>query len=147
MNKIDEELFKEKARHYLLCYNTSCELREHCLHWLAGPYVPETDKVCTVVNVMNKDVREGNCPFYKSDEKITMKRGFTHLFDDMPKRIGTAIRLELGEAYGHTTYYKYRNGKLPITPKMQEHIAQVCHKHGWTAEPVFDETTIEYNWD
>ena len=65
MNKIDEELFKEKARHYLLCYNTSCERREHCLHWLAGPYVPETDKVCTVVNVMNKDVREGNCPFYK----------------------------------------------------------------------------------
>ena len=71
--------------------------------------MPETDKVCTVVNVMNKDVREGNCPFYKSDEKITMKRGFTHLFDDMPKRIGTAIRLELDEAYGHTTYYKYRN--------------------------------------
>ena len=73
MNKIDEELFKEKARNYLLCYNTSCERREHCLHWLAGPYVPETDKVCTVVNMMNKDVREGNCPFYKSDEKITMK--------------------------------------------------------------------------
>ena len=37
MNKIDEELFKEKARHYLLCYNASCERREHCLHWLAGP--------------------------------------------------------------------------------------------------------------
>lgn len=143
---MDKQLLKEKAKHYLVCYYEPCERREHCLHWLAGPFVPETDRVQTCVNVTNKEVRAGRCPFYKPDVPVQTKRGFTHLYDDMPKRIGTAIRMELDAHYGHTMYYKYRNGELPVTPDMQRHIAEVCRKHGWTAEPVYDKNTEEYDW-
>ena len=144
---MDEQLLREKAKHYLVCYYEPCERREHCLRWLAGPYVPPTDRVQTCVNVTNTEVVEGRCPFFKSDEPVQMKRGFTHLYDDMPKRIGTAIRLELDSHYGHTMYYKYRNGELPVTPDMQRHIAEVCRRHGWTAEPVYDSETDEYDWE
>lgn len=144
---MDEKLLKEKAKHYLVCYYEPCQQREHCLRWLAGPYVPETDMVQTCVNMTSKEVREGRCPFYKPDTPVMMGRGFTHLYDNMPKRIGTAIRLELDEYYGHTTYYKYRNGLLPVNPDMQRHIAEVCRKHGWEEAPVYDNTTEEYDWD
>ncbi len=144
---MNEQLLREKAKHFLVCYYGQCERREHCLRWIAGPYVPETDGVLTCVNVMNKEVRKGCCPFYKPDVPVQMKRGFTHLYDDMPKRMGTDIRLELDGHYGHTMYYKYRNGELPINPDMQRHIVEVCRKHGWTAEPVYDATTEEYDWD
>lgn len=144
---MDEQLLREKAKHYLVCYREQCERHQHCLRWLAGPYVPETDNVQTCVNVMNKEVREGRCPFFKSDEPVRMKRGLKHLYDDIPKRVGTAIRLELDSHYGHTMYYKYRNGELPITPDMQRCIAEVCQRHGWTVEPVYDETTEEYDWE
>lgn len=144
---MDEQLLREKAKNLLVCYSGSCERRQHCLRWIAGPYVSETDRVLTCVNVMNAEVRAGRCPLYRADVPMTMKRGFTHLYDDMPKRIGTAIRLELDRHFGHTMYYKLRNGKQSITPDMQRHIAEVCQKHGWTAEPVYDETTEEYDWD
>lgn len=144
---MDEQLLRERAKHYLVCYYEPCERREHCLRWLAGPHVPETERVQTCVNVKNKEVREGRCPFYRPDVTVQMKRGFTRLYDDMPRRMSTAIRLELDAHYGHTMYYRYRNGKLPITPDMQRHIAEVCRRHGWTAEPVYDETTEEYDWD
>ncbi len=147
MKDMKEELLREKALRYLVCYAGGCDRREHCLRWLAGPYVSDTDGVQTCVNVMNKEVRAGRCPFFKADEKVTMMRGFTHLYDDMPKRMGTAIRLELDAAYGHTMYYKYRNGELPVTPRMQKHIASVCRKHGWTASPVYDSSTEEYDWE
>ena len=146
-NMISEELLREKARHYLVCYYEPCERRTHCLRWLAGLYVPETERVTTCVNVMNREVREGHCPFYKLDETVTMARGFTHLYDQMPKRTGTAIRLELDGHFGHTMYYKYRNGLLPITPQMQAYIAEVCRKHGWTELPVYDSMTEEYDWE
>lgn len=142
----EQETFREKANHYVLCYFEPCEQKHHCLRWLEGQYAPTTDKTLTCVNVMNKDVREGRCPMFRPDEKVVMMRGFKHLFDDMPRRIATAIRIELDAIYGHTTYYKYRKGKLPISPKMQR-IAKVCQQHGWMELPVFDETSVEYKLD
>ena len=144
---MDEQLLREKAKHYLVCYYNGCKLHKHCLRWLAGPYVPERDNVQTCVNVTNKDVKAGHCRFYKSDELLTMKRGLRQFYDDIPKKKAIAIRKELDEYYGHTMYYKYRNGVLPVTPAMQEHIAEVCRNHGWTEDLVYDETTEEYDWD
>lgn len=146
MKQMDEQLLREKAKQYLVCYYEPCTCKEHCLRWLAGPYVPETNRVQTCVNVMNKDVRAGHCPFYRPDTPMLMRRGLRHLYDNMPRKVGTAIRMELETRYGHTTYYKYRNGKLPVTTEMQQHIANVCCKHGWTEAPVYDAMTEEYDW-
>lgn len=56
---MDEQLLKERAKHYLVCYYEPCGRQEHCLRWLAGPYVPPTDCVQTCMNVTNTDVVEG----------------------------------------------------------------------------------------
>ena len=143
---MEEELLREKAEHYLVCYYEPCQQRERCLHWLAGPYVPETDPTKTCVNVMNAEVRAGRCPFFKSDEPVRMVRGMKQFYDQMPRRIAVGIKRQLEMGYGHTTYYKYRNGEMPIPPDMQKHIAEVCRSHGWNEEPVYDSTSEEYNW-
>ena len=144
---MEEQLLREKAKRYLVCYYAACRRKKHCLRWLAGPYVPSTDLVQTCVNVTNENVKNGNCPFYRSDKPVMMMRGFKHLFDEMPKRIGTAVRLELDEELGHSSYYKYRNGELPINAALSAHIAEVCRKHGWNEKPVFDAEGEEYEWD
>ncbi len=143
---IDIELLREKAKSYLVCYYEPCRLREHCLRWIAGPYVPETSKVHTCVNVTNKEVRAGHCPFFKSDTPVLMARGMKQFYEKMPRKVATAIKQRIEAGYGHTTYYKYRNGELPITPGIQKNIAKICSSYGWTEAPVYDATSEEYDW-
>lgn len=142
----DEQLFREKAEHYIVCYNDACQRHEHCLRHLVAPYVAETVRVKECVNPTNAEVRAGCCPFFKSDAPMKMGRGFTHLYDNMPKKMGTVIRKELDATLGHNAYYKYRNGKLPVTPDIYERIAEVCRNNGWTEPPVFDTEVDELNW-
>lgn len=142
----DNLLFREKAEHYIVCYNDVCQRRKHCLHFLVAPYVAETVRVKECVNPTNAEVKAGRCPFFKSDTPMKMMRGFTHLYDNMPKKIGTAIRKELDDTFGHNAYYKYRNGKLPITPDILERIVEVCRSHGWMEPPVFDLEVEELGW-
>ena len=143
---IDKRQFEEKAEHYLVCYNDTCQQSEHCLRHIVAPYVAETVRVKECVNPTFSEVKAGQCPFFKSDTPMKMRRGFTHLYDYMPKRMGTAIRKELDAALGHNAYYKYRNGILPIPPAIAEQIVDVCLSQGWTEPPVFDSESVELNW-
>ena len=143
---MNEKLLKEKAKHYLVCYYEPCQKREHCLRWLVGPHVPETELVKECVNVTNAEVRAGRCSFYKPDTPLKMARGMTLFYEEMPRRIAVSIKQKLETDFGHTAYYNFRNGKQPITPEKQQHIANVCREHGWTEPPVYDAMTEEYDW-
>jgi hypothetical protein len=37
--KSQEDAFREKAGHYLVCFVDQCPLHDHCLRWLVGQYV------------------------------------------------------------------------------------------------------------
>ena len=143
---MNEKLLKEKAESYLACYNGQCPRREHCLHWIVGPYVPENLLTKECVNVTNAQMRAGRCFFYRPDTLRRMKRGMLNFYEEMPRRVAVGVKKQLEATYGHTTYYAYRNGKLPITPEMQEQIAQVCREHGWNEPPVYDAETEEFDW-
>ena len=143
---IDKRQFEERAEHYLVCYNEKCERSGHCLRHIAASYVAETVRVKECVNPTFAEVKAGRCPFFRPDSPMLMRRGFTHLYDEMPKRMGTAIRKELDALLGHNVYYKYRSGRLPIRPSVAERIADVCRSHGWTEPPVFDSEAVELDW-
>jgi hypothetical protein len=38
---IDENILREKAKNYTVCFNGECPLHDHCLRWQAGHYLPE----------------------------------------------------------------------------------------------------------
>lgn len=86
------------------------------------------------------------CPHFRTNKKIRVAWGFKNLYDDMPARIARAVHLNLEAIFSHSPYYRYRNQKLGLTPKQQECIRQVCRKHGWKEEVVFDRYTEEYDW-
>ena len=86
------------------------------------------------------------CLYFRSNQKVRVAWGFKHLYDDMPARIARAVHLNLESIFKHSPYYRYRNQKLGLSPKQQEYIRQVCRKHGWKEEVVFDRYTEEYDW-
>ena len=145
MRMTETDLIARLTR-YTLCFNDRCPKGENCLRrMLARHNVPECKRI-SVVNPLCYPPEGEACEFFRSDRKLQIAWGFSKLYNDMPARIATAIHAELEGGFNHTTYYRYRNQKKGLTPAQQQYIRQVCLRHGWKEEPVFDRYTEEYDW-
>lgn len=142
----NEENIKLQLAQYMLCFNNQCSKKEHCLRY----HMAQTDTSgiprISVFNPLCYPKAEEECPYFRSNKKVRMAWGFKHLYDDMPARIARAVHLNLEAIFSHSPYYRYRNQELGLTPKQQECIREVCRKHGWKEEVVFDRYTEEYDW-
>ena len=78
-----EEIFREKSEHYLLCYVNECARRETCLRWLVGQQSKKEAIVTESVNPMNPEVKEGKCPMYRENTTASYAIGMMHFFDQM----------------------------------------------------------------
>ena len=124
----DEEILRQQASHYVLCYNSACSRHEHCLHYILTGYAPEAAPVVTIVNPRRPDVLADQCTDYQSDAKRRMARGLTKFYDNIPQPKAKAIRSDLIATFNKTLYFKWRNGEKPITPEQQTQIASICRK-------------------
>ena len=79
----EQSLLRERSRHYLLCYNTTCTRKDHCLHWLVGQWASDDTLYATVVNPFRKDVVAGNCTDYCSNAKVKMARGMLNFYENI----------------------------------------------------------------
>lgn len=142
-----EERFKERAATGNVCLNVDCPQREHCLRWQLREYVPRDRVFVMSVNPRYKGVAQGQCPAFRSDERITLAKGMVHFYDEMPRRMEERVKGLLIARYGRTIYYEYRNGKRLISPAMQAYIKDTCLHCGWTKEPVYDGYEEDYDWE
>lgn len=62
-----EEIFRQKAPHYLLCFIERCPLREHCLRWLVGRQADATTVSVTSVNPLLAQAGTDQCPQYREN--------------------------------------------------------------------------------
>jgi hypothetical protein len=139
-------LFREKAADYLVCYNDNCEKAAQCLRRKVAGYVPDTRRLLLSVNPGYVARKKGKCEYFQSAEPIYMGKGLVHFYDRIPESAARAIRKQLLAHFGNSNYYRYRSGERLIKPEIKEYITEVCRKHGWTEELVFDETVLEYQW-
>ncbi len=146
--EIKKELLIEKAQEgYAVCNMESCPLREHCLRWLTGQYVPNTRSTYRCVNPRFEGVATADCPMYRNDQKVRFAKGMLHIFtDDMPKRVESEVRYEVIAMTNRTYYFEYRNGSRLIPPTLQEQIRDLFRERGWTGEVKFDAYVEDYDW-
>ena len=144
--KTREELFREKAGSYIVCYSQGCPLREHCLRNILKDYVPEQRFVVNSVNLTNPQMQREGCPHYRNDQPRRMPVGLTHTYYDMPGHTAKEIKSSLISTFSRKRYYEYHNGSRPITPDIEKIIRKAIKANGWESEPVFDSYTEDYIW-
>ena len=140
-----EQLFREKAKKYLACFNGGCPLREQCLRWTVGQYVDIDVRVVTCVNPRYTLVGEG-CDLFRDNRPITMPVGMTRFYHDMPGHIERSIKRRLIAHSCRATYYKHHRGDRPITPDYLAVIQRICREEGWQGPLHFDGEVTDYVW-
>ena len=142
-----EQLLREKADSYLICYNEACDLHEHCLHWLAGPYVDGRTRIVKSVNLNYAPATAGRCDLYCDDRPVMMPVGMKeHFYNDIPQAKARQIKRTLISDLGRTIYYRYHSGLQPIPPAILSHIEEVCRGAGWEEPLHFDSEREELVW-
>ena len=141
-----QALFAEKAKSYIVCYTTSCPLREHCLRSILTNYLPKDQFITTCINLSHPLMQQQGCPRYASDKPIVMPYGLSKMYYDMPGRVERAIKKHLITKYSRKRYYEYHNGTRPLTPDVEAYIRKTLLAFGWKQEPVFLGYTEEYLW-
>ena len=141
-----EEIFRQKAPHYLLCFIEHCPLHEHCLRWLVGQQADHTVVKVGCVNPLLAQVGTDKCPQYRENVSAPHAKGMVHFYDGMPRQLEISIKSRLIGRYARRQYYEYRNGVRLITPQMQQDIARICQEAGWTQPLRFDDYQDDYVW-
>ena len=142
-----EILFREKAETYLVCFNGACPRHEQCLRWQVGQRIDPRKRIVTSVSPFYAPAAEGHCDEYRDARPIRMPLGMkNHFYEEMPARTAYNIKNALIAHNCRATYYKYHNGKLPITPEYEALIRQTCRRYGWTQPLVFDGEVVDYVW-
>ena len=130
---------------WLYCFNAQCPMHDSCLRFQSALEMPE-NKVNGPAVYPNA-FKNGQCRFYRKDEKVTLATGF--IVEGNPHATNMFIELRywitkyLG---GNGTYYLYRNGKKWLSPKQQNDIRRIFYKAGYTEEVVFGHTKEEYDF-
>lgn len=140
------KILRQKADHYLVCFNDQCPRREQCLRWLTGCHVAPQLVSTVSVNLRNPQVGSEQCMLYRPKVRVTMKRGLTLFYVNMTSRQEHAIRQELISIYNRKVYYQMRNGHRLITPEQQQEIEQVCRSHGWNGPFLYDGEEEDFAW-
>ena len=134
--------FSTIPEHFLLCFNSRCELGETCLHRIAAGSGALKDEMVTAVNPA---VNGGDsCKYYKENRVTVMAYGMKDSFHDVRADDIAALRETLISHFGRGSYYLRRNGLRAITPEEQQYISSVFRSFGYEAH--FDRTAEETCW-
>ena len=144
--KTREEIFREKATNYLVCYSSSCPLRDHCLRNILSRYVAEDQRCVTSINLTNPKMQCNDCPEYRDDTPVRMPYGLSDTYYDMPGRMERSVKNHLISVYSRKRYYQYHNGTRPLIPDVESYVRQTLKSYGWTQEPQFAGYVEEYLW-
>ena len=131
---------------WALCPGYGCEKAEDCLRNMAFRDVRKgtTRWMCVLPEAM----KDGECSYVQSKEKVRMACGFHELCRRIHGRDARhLIRMELTERFGSKgSYYRYKDGDRLLTPELQEMVSQVFRRHGFKGEIVFDKYFESYNY-
>ena len=130
---------------WLYCFNAQCPMHDSCLRFQSALEMPDDKEIGSAV--YPNALRNGQCRFYRKDEKVTLATGF--VVEGNPRASNMFIEMRywitkyLG---GNGTYYLYRNGKKWLSPKQQEDIRRIFRRAGYTDKVVFGHTKEEYDF-
>ena len=127
---------------WTVCLRTDCPRGSECLR---RKMVEEmTERVVCQSCIMPTAYTDEGCAQFAEAQPVRVAWGMKRLLSRVrPWHFGP-MKQELEDYFGsHSTYYRYRNGLYPISPKRQAWIADLLRRYGYDDAPVFDhcETT------
>ena len=131
---------------YRLCIKTDCPRAAECLRSIALTMVSPDEQSIQVINPAYLSTIEGDCPVFRSAEKVRYARGFVKMLSGLTVTQANLLRQTLEHDFGHACYFRLRSGERLIDPATQEHIRQAMVRIGITDLPDFDAYVEEYDW-
>ena len=144
--KTQEEIFRNKVDHYIVCFLDHCPLHEQCLRWLVGQYADPTLIIFRSINPRNPHYANENCDMFRPNRKVVMKMGFKNMYHDMPGYMEHSIRSKLISLFGHRQYFEMRKGERLVTPDQQQQILDICRAEGWQGPINYDGEQEDWLW-
>lgn len=136
---------KQIPANWIFCFNSSCPLAGECLRYQSGLEISDDRPWGNAVFLPS--MKDGQCRFFRKDEKVTLATGF--IVAHNPRMGDAFVRMRhiltryLG---GNGTYYLYRNGKKWLTPRQQEDIREIFRRAGYQEEVEFGTTKLDYDF-
>ena len=140
------QMNREVPNNYTLCIKGDCSKASNCLRHVAVAMMPAEVERWQIVSPAYLVQMEGECPHYRSAEKVQYARGFVRMVSAMTVHQAHAFKGDIIAAFGMNMYYRMRRGERLITPTEQEAIYQMLEKQGVTTRPEFDAYVEDYLW-
>ena len=136
----------EISKNYTLCLKSDCPKAANCLRHVAVAMMPAEVQRWQIVSPTYLAQVEGECPYYRSAEKVRYARGFVRMMSAMTVRQANILKDHIIATFGMNMYYRMRRGTRPITPTEQEEIYKLLEQIGITTRPAFDAYHEDYLW-
>ena len=131
---------------YTLCIKNDCPKAAVCLRYKATQMMQADVQTWSILSPAYLAQIEGECPHYRSTEKVQYARGFVRMIRTLPVNISEMVAHKLIARFGRNAYYDMRKGKRPIAPADQEIICTVVSECGAQQEVEFDSYEENYQW-
>ncbi|MCR5181337.1 MAG: DUF6078 family protein [Bacteroidaceae bacterium] len=142
MTQID---YKEVPYDWALCFQNDCPMASTCLRFVAGEQIPE--KVTRHMAVMRGARKGSTCSMYREAKTVTIAYGMTNLFNGLSREVTIGVRDKVMNLFGSRAhFYRYRAGKYPIGPDIQEKINRIFTKYNIKHPAKFDRTLVSFDF-
>lgn len=131
---------------YMLCLKSDCPKSTMCLRHKATLMIPADMIEWSILSPAYLAQMKGECPHYRSAEKVRYARGFVRMIRTLPVNISEMVAQKLIARFGRNAYYDMRKGKRTIAPTEQEVIRTVVAECGALQEVVFDSYEENFQW-
>ena len=139
-----KELKYSDAPHdWAICFQNDCPLAKRCLRHAVARLAPAglTHHVTVLPTA-----REGDhCRLFATAEPVKIARGMRRMLPRAAHGELQEVRKGLYAIFGSMPhYYRYRNGRYPITPQQQQSVAALFSRLGFKEPPRFDTTDEDF---
>mgnify|MGYP000850643931 CR=1 FL=1 len=131
---------------YVHCFHDGCRQGSDCLRRLAALHAPKEVGVLRCVNPAAYPKRNGQCPYFRSTEKMRLAWGIATLCDDIPHGIATKLIPLVRQSFSKPTYYRILHQERPLYADEQKMIADLFARNGADRPPVYERYTESYDW-
>ena len=128
----------EVPNNFTLCIKGDCPKAANCLRHVAMAMMPAEMQKWSILSPAYLAQIEGECPMYRSAEKVQYARGFVRIVRTLPVNVSEMVMHKLIARFGRNGYYDMRKGKRAIAPDEQEIICAVVAECGAQQEVTFD---------
>ena len=136
----------EVPTNYTFCIKSDCPKAAICVRHRATQMMSAEVQKWSILSPAYLAQIEGDCPHYRSAEKVQYARGFVRMIRTLPVNISEMVAHKLIARFGRNAYYDMRKGKRAIAPAEQEVIIAVVAECGAQQEVVFDSYEANFQW-